>query len=146
MPITQSTRCRRLACQILGYSSAIIVGFCMTRVAHAYDSRSAGGELTTADTAIAVEAGEQAPRLTTLRLRGAMVWKNRAEEALPDHIEVRGAAHPLVWQLDRASSRFDSRQIELVYATESPRLNLVWRWRARAGYGPIPHTLLARKP
>ena len=60
-----------------------MVGFGGMRVAHAYDSRSAGGELTTADTAIAVEAGEQAPRLTTLRLRGAMVWKNRTEEALP---------------------------------------------------------------
>jgi len=100
------------------------------------------GELATADTAIAVEAGEQAPRLDTLRLRGAMVWKNRAAEALPDHIEVRGAAHPLVWRLDRAASRFDSKEIQLVYTTESPRLNLVWRWRARAGYGPIEHTLL----
>jgi alpha-galactosidase len=118
-----------------------MVGLGVMRVAHAYDSRGAAGELTTADTAIAVEAGENAPRLTTLTLRGAMVWKNRTEEALPDHVEVRGAAQPLVWRLDRASSRFDSKQIQLVYATESPRLNLVWRWRARAGYGPIEHTL-----
>ena|SRR6202158_3969711 len=140
MPITQSTRSRRLACHTLGYASAIIVGFCMMRVAHAYDSRRVGGELATAGTAIAVEAGEQAPRLTTLRLRGAMVWKNRTEEALPDHIDVRGAAQPLVWRLDRASSRFESQQIQLVYTTKSPRLNLVWRWRARAGYGPIEHT------
>jgi alpha-galactosidase len=138
----QSARSRRLACHTLSYSSAIMVGLAMMRVAHAYDSRSAGGELATADTAIAVEAGEQAPRLTTLRLRGAMVWKNRTAEALPDHIEVRGAVQPLVWRLVRAASRFDSKQIELVYATESPRLNLVWRWRARAGYGPIEHTLL----
>ena len=112
------------------------------RVAHAYDSRSAGGELASADTAIAVEAGEQAPRLATLRLRGAMAWKNRAAEAPPDHIEVRGAAQPLVWRLDRAASRFDSKQIELVYATESPRLNLMWRWCVRAGHGPIEHTVL----
>jgi hypothetical protein len=46
-----------------------------------------------------------------------------------------------VWRLDRASSRFESEQIQLVYATESPRLGLVWRWRARAGYGPIEHSL-----
>ncbi len=138
----QSTRSRRLACHTLVYSSAILAGFCMMRVAHAYDSRSARGELATADTAIAVEAGEQAPRLATLRLRGAMAWKNRAAEALPDHIEVRGAAQPVVWRLDRAASRFDAKQIELVYTTESPRLNLVWRWRARAGYGPIEHTIL----
>ena len=121
-----------------------MVGFCMMPVAHPYDSRAVAGELASADTAIAVEAGEQAPRLTTLRLRGASVWKNRTDEALPDHVEVRGVAQPLVWRLDRASSRFESRQIELVYTTESPRLNLVWRWRVRAAYGPIEHTLLIR--
>jgi hypothetical protein len=41
-----------------GYASAIIVCFCMMRMAHAYDSRSVGGGLATAETAIAVEAGE----------------------------------------------------------------------------------------
>jgi len=142
MPIARSTRNRRVACRILGYSSTIIVGFCKLHVAQAYDSRSVAGELASADTAIAVEAGEQAPRLTTLRLRGASVWKNRTDEALPDHVEVRGAAQPLVWRLDRASSRFESRQIELVYTTKSPRLMVVWIWRVRAAYGPIEHTLL----
>jgi hypothetical protein len=111
-------------------------------MAHAGDARSAVAELASADTAIAVEAGERAPRLTTLRLRGAMVWKNRTEEALPDHVEVRGAAQSVVWRLDRASSRFESRQIQLVYASESPRLKVLWRWRARAGHGPIEHTVL----
>src|ERR1700732_4016952 len=142
MPIMQSARSRRLACHSLVHSSAILVGLCMMPVAHGYDLRKVGAELASADTVIAVEAGEQDPRLTTLRLRGAKVWKNRAAEALPDHIEVRGAAQPLVWRLDRASSRLDSKEIQRVYATEAPRLNLVWRWRARAGYGPIEHTLL----
>jgi hypothetical protein len=114
----------------------------MIPMAHAGDARSAVAELASADTAIAVEAGERAPRLTTLRLRGAMVWKNRTEEALPDHVEVRGAAQSVVWRLDRASSRFESRQIQLVYASESPRLKVLWRWRARAGHGPIEHTVL----
>src|SRR5882762_9329272 len=141
MPIMQSARSRRLACHILG-SSAIGVGFCMMPVAHASDLRRVGADLASADTVIAVEAGEQAPRLTTLGLRGAMVWKNRTGEALPDHIEVRGTGQSLVWRLDRASSRFDSKQIELVYASESPRLNLVWRWCVRAGHGPIEHTVL----
>ncbi len=142
MAITQSTRSRSLAGHILGFSSAIMVGFRMLPVVYAYDSSRAGGELASADTAIAVEAGEQAPRLTTLRLPGAMVWKNRSEEALPDHIEVRGATQPLVWRFDRTSSRFESEQIELVYLSESPRLKLVWRWWVRAGLGPIEHTLL----
>jgi hypothetical protein len=138
----QSARSRRLAGHTLGYSSAIMVGLAMMRVAHASDLRRVGAELASADTVIAVEAGEQAPRLTTLGLRGAMVWKNRTEEALPDHIEVRGAAQRLVWRLDRAASRFEAKQIQLVYASESPRLNLVWRWCVRAGYGPIEHTVL----
>src|SRR6266481_1920048 len=112
MPIMQSARSRRLACYTFVYSSAILAGLCVMRVAHGYDSRG-GAELASADTAIVVEAGEQAPRLTTLRLRGAMVWKNRTGEALPDRIEVRGAGQPLVWRLDRAASRFDSKQIEL---------------------------------
>ena len=73
-----------------------MVGLAMMRVAHACDLRRVGAELATADTVIAVEAGEQAPRLTTLGLRGAMVWKNRTGEALPDYVEVRGAAQPLV--------------------------------------------------
>src|SRR6202171_5726752 len=133
MPITQSTRSRRLACHTLGYAAAIVVGLAMMRVAHASDLRRVGGELATADTVIAVEAGEQAPRLTTLGLRGAMVWKNRTDEGLPDHVEVRGAAQPLVWRLNGASSRFESQQIQLVYATESPRLNLVGRWGVRGG-------------
>jgi len=66
--------------------------------AHASDSRRVGGELTSADTAIAVEAGEQAPRLTTLGLRRAMVWKNRTDEGLPDQVEVHGAAQPWRWR------------------------------------------------
>ena len=104
-----------------------MVGLGVIRVAHAYDSRGAAGELTTADTAIAVEAGENAPRLTTLTLRGAMVWKNRTEEALPDHVEVRGAAQPLVWRVDRAASRVDSKQIQLVYATGDTRPGVTGR-------------------
>jgi hypothetical protein len=121
----QSARSWRVACHTLGYSAAIMVGLGVMRVAHAYDSRGAAEELTTADTAIAVEAGENAPRLTTLR--GAMVWKNRTEEALPDHVEVRAAAQPLVWRLDRAASRFDSKQIQLVYATGDTRPGVTGR-------------------
>src|SRR5438270_7988290 len=142
MPIAQSAPGRRAACHILGQLSATMVGFCMMPVAPAYDGRAVAGELASADTAIASEAGEQAPRLTTLRLRGASVGKNQTDEALPVHVEVGGAEQPLVWRLDRASSRFESRQIELVYTTKSPRLMVVWIWRVRAAYGPIEHTLL----
>jgi hypothetical protein len=44
-------------------------------------------------------------------------------------------------QTDRAGSRFESTQIQLVYVADSPRLRLVWEWQARAGHGPIEHTI-----
>ncbi|HEV7358766.1 MAG TPA: alpha-galactosidase [Steroidobacteraceae bacterium] len=46
-----------------------------------------------------------------------------------------------MWRLDRSASRFDPRNIEVVYATDSPRLKLSWRWRARSGFGPLEHTV-----
>jgi hypothetical protein len=138
----QSIRTRRLACHTLSYWLAILAGCCVTRAVHADDSRSPQGELASAETAIAVVAGEHAPRLTVLRLRGATAWKNRADETLPEQVEVHGAAQPLVWRLDRPASRFESKQIQLVYVTDSPRMRLKWLWRVRAGLGPIEHSIL----
>jgi hypothetical protein len=134
----QSTRSRRLACHILSCSVAIGVA---CGAAHAGDSRRVLGELASADTAIAVDAGEHAPRLTTLKARGATLWNNRAEESLPEHVEIHGSAQPLVWRLDRSASHFESKKIELVYCTDSPRLKAVWQWRVRASHGPIEHTI-----
>jgi hypothetical protein len=137
----QSTRNQWFACRFLSCSLAIVAGCGATCAAHAGDSRILRGELATADTVIAVEAGEHAPRLTTLNARGAAAWKNQAEETLPEHVEAHGEAQPVVWRLDRTGSRFESTQIQLVYVTDSPRLRLVWQWRARAGHGPIEHTI-----
>ena len=114
---------------------------CWTCAAHADDSRSVRGELASADTAIAVEAGEHAPRLTTLKAPGATAWKNRTDETLPEQVEVQNSARPVVWRLDRSASRFEANQIQLVYVTDSPRMRLKWQWRVRAGHGPIEHTI-----
>jgi hypothetical protein len=126
----------------LSCSLAILACCGVTRAAHADDSRRLRGELASADTVIAVEAGEHAPRLTTLKSGGATAWTNRADETLPERLEVHGAAQPLVWRLDRSASRFDSHEILLVYLTDSPRLRLKWQWRVRASHGPIEHTTL----
>jgi hypothetical protein len=109
--------------------------------AHGDDSHSLRAELASAETAIAVEAGEHAPHLTTLTLRGATAWKNRAIETLPQQVEVRGLTQPVEWRLDAAASRFDPQLIQLVYLADSPRLKAVWQWRARANRGPLEHTL-----
>jgi hypothetical protein len=131
----------------LSCSLAILAGCGVTHAvradgaAHADGSPTLRGELAGVETAITVEAGEHAPRLTALSLRGTTAWKNRAEDILPEGVEVRGKTQHLQWRLDRSASRFGSKQIRLVYLAESPRLRLVWLWRARAGRGPLEHTM-----
>jgi Melibiase len=107
---------------------------------YAGDSRTPQGELATADTTIAIEAGEHSPRLRRLMGRGGL-WKNRSDESLPEQVEIHGAAQPVVWSLDRSASRFDAKEIELVYNSEAPRLKLKWRWRARSTQGPLEHSV-----
>jgi hypothetical protein len=130
-----------LSCRILRYSWAAAVACGVTTLAHPDDSQSVEARLATADTAIAIQAGEHAPRLTTLGQPGAAPWQNRTDEALPERAEVRGSTQALLWRLDRAASRIDSEQIQVVYQSESPRLKLTWGWRVRALHGPIEHTV-----
>jgi Melibiase len=105
------------------------------------DAAKLQGEIATAETSIVVEAGEHAPRLVALTFRGATVWKNTRDETLPEQVEILETAHPLTWRLDRRASRFESKDIQIVYLADSPRLKAVWRWRARADFGPIEHSL-----
>jgi hypothetical protein len=102
--------------------------------------QNAPSDLSTADTAISVQAGERAPQLTGLRV-GKSLWKNRTSEALPSEVEVGGTARAVAWQLDCSASRAGREEIELVYTSDSPRLRALWRWQARAGFGPLEHTI-----
>jgi hypothetical protein len=132
---------------LLNWALAIVVGCSVTHAAQAERAADADrlphveAELIGAQTAIAVDAGEHAPRMTTLRLRGAVAWTNRADETLPERIEIGGESKSMVWHLDRDASRVVATHIELVYVTDSPRLKLTWRWRASAGDGPVEHSL-----
>ena len=98
-------------------------------------------ELSTADTSIAVRAGDETPHLLSLRGSRIPALANRRQEALPAFLDANGAAHSLDWHLDRAASRADSREIVLVYRSVAPALELVSRWQARAAFGPIEHRL-----
>jgi Melibiase/Glycosyl hydrolase family 36 C-terminal domain len=118
--------------------SIFIVGCALGHAAGAAERLEA--QLVSADTAITVEAGAYAPRLTKLRLRGVTLWNNRADETLPDHLEIGGVVHPVTWRLLQTTNRTESKQIELEYISESPALKLLWRWQARGG-GPIEHTV-----
>jgi len=97
--------------------------------------------LSTADTSIALRAGDETPRLLSLRGSGSLTLANRRQEALPAFLDTSGVARPLHWHLDRAASRADSREIALVYRSVAPALELVSRWQARATFGPIEHRL-----
>jgi hypothetical protein len=103
------------------------------------DATKLQGEIATAETVIAVEAGEHAPRLVALR--GAAGWKNTGDDALPEEVKIDEAALPVTWRLDRDATRFKSNDIQIVYVADSPRLKAVWRWRARAEFGPIEHSV-----
>ena len=96
-----------LSCRILRYSWAAAVACGVTSLAHPDDSQSVQARLATADTAIAIQAGEHAPRLTTLGQPGAPPWQNRTDEALPERAEVRGSTQALLWRLDRADEALE---------------------------------------
>ena len=110
----------------------------LAAVAHA---ASPDATLSTSDTRLAVEAGARAPRLAALGGRGGWLLESQAPEALPDHAEVGGVVQPLEWRLDRAASHHDAHEIVLVYRSEAPALSLLWRWRSRAPFGPLEHTI-----
>jgi Melibiase/Glycosyl hydrolase family 36 C-terminal domain len=121
------------------WAMAISVSGAMS-AGRAADLPNLRAELASADTAITVEAGEHAPQLVALRLRGAREWKNRAVETLPQIVD-GGAVKSVAWHLDRAASNIEPRQIQLVYLAESPRLRAVWSWRVRDAHGPIEHAV-----
>ncbi|HVP35192.1 MAG TPA: alpha-galactosidase [Steroidobacteraceae bacterium] len=90
-----------------------------------------------------VRAGDRAPQLTTLGSGADPAWRNQAREALPDHVEADGASYPLAWRVNRTATRL-AGDLELVYESDSPRLELIWRWRARSPFGPLEHDLEIR--
>ena len=100
------------------------------------------GTLATADTYVSVAAGERSPRVTAFGTPGGPVWINRIAEALPEGVVVRGAPRRLTWRFDRAGSHLAPLDIELVYTSDAPHLKARWRWRARAAYGPLEHTIV----
>jgi hypothetical protein len=107
----------------------------------AHDTNPDSAVLSTSDTMLTIEAGARAPRLTALGRRGGWALRSRSAETLTDHVEVRGAVQSLKWRLDRAASHSDSKEIALVYLSDAPALSLVWRWRVRASFGPIEHSI-----
>lgn len=104
-------------------------------------SQTATIHLSNADSALTLEAGSEAPRLSKLQQKGGLVWNGLIPEALIDHVESGGRSRSLHWRLNLAASQIEAGTVCLVYDSQAPRLRLFWEWSARAEHGPLEHTI-----
>jgi len=127
--------------QVLLFLSAFFGCFVSGRPTWAQTS----ARLHTAETEIVLEAGPEAPRLTTLSSPGEAPWHNRASEALISLIyisdEIPSESKPVHWTWNRDASHSGDKEVVFVYDSASPHLRLFWEWRARNDHGPIEHEI-----
>lgn len=97
--------------------------------------------LASGNTIVILQAGAESPRVSRLALEGGPVWENRAAETLIDHIESRGTAQPLRWQLRPGDSIAQGTLARFVYESPHPHLRLTWEWRVRSTPGPMEHSI-----
>jgi hypothetical protein len=97
--------------------------------------------LSTSDIVLSIHASGNRPQLTWIQSPSGTATANEAEEPLPSTIEIDGVQAPLTWSHIQALDSIDSHRVMLVYESQSPHLRLVWKWEARAGFGPVEHTI-----
>jgi alpha-galactosidase len=97
--------------------------------------------LATSDTRIQLGAGPAAPRLLELSGRNEPAWHNLRDAVLPAFVERNGVRLPLRWELKRGLSHSDARDVVFAYESARPHLRVLWRWEARAAFGPLEHTI-----
>lgn len=97
--------------------------------------------LASSDIRIALSAGANAPSLASLANPQGATWRNQQPEQLPARVEVHGAWIPVTWRFNPALSSADPHRVEFVYESAQPHLRLRWQWVARAGFGPLEHSI-----
>jgi len=97
--------------------------------------------LSTSDARIQVSAGTHAPRLVSLAGLKTSMWRNRQHETLPTSVDIGGLIIPVTWQLKLKLGSANTRRVVFVYETARPHLRLRWQWEARAGFGPLEHSI-----
>lgn len=97
--------------------------------------------LATSDIRVELSAGQSAPKLKEIVGPAEAVWHNDVEEALPKSVDVDGASIPVTWRLQPSSDSVDAHRVVFVYESENPHLRLSWQWEARAGFGPVEHSI-----
>jgi hypothetical protein len=97
--------------------------------------------LATSDVRLELSAGKSAPRLISVAGKSQPEWKNQSEETLPSSVTTHDAAVAIGWEFRPKLSIADAHRVEFVYESTAPHLRLHWRWEARAGFGPIEHSI-----
>jgi hypothetical protein len=110
--------------------------------AHAQHPHSRIITLTTSDARIEVSTDNHAPRLVSLAGAGAFVWRNRQQETLPSSVFINGLTTSVTWQLSLRLGSADAHRVAFVYESAQPHLRLRWQWEARAGFGPLEHSIV----
>ena len=95
----------------------------------------------TEQTLLELQAHTASPQLMSLQVDGDMTWINHTPEKLIESVEVYGRSVKPDWKFNRQASRIDARDIAFVYESASPKLRLVWKWKAPASMGPIEYTI-----
>jgi hypothetical protein len=113
-----------------------LLGFVLSSLSAAQTTAS----LETTETQLRVEAGANAPRVSSVR-GGSTSWNNGAAETLIGSVEVDSQTIPLEWTLNSAESRHDKNLVVFVYDARPVALRLKWEWEARSDHGPVEHEI-----
>lgn len=132
-------RLLRTACRHACVGAAILSALLAPEPASAGQSRAA---LATTDVTLQFEAGPRAPRLISFRGRSGDLWNNSALESLPASVEHNGQHLSLVWHNVPEATVVTAQRVAFVYETQMPHLRLTWQWTARAGFGPVEHSIV----
>jgi hypothetical protein len=96
--------------------------------------------IATADVALDLEAGPEAPRLASLSGSGNQTkWMTASGAHLPATLEVDGQTVPLTWRHQPQLDKVEAHRAVFVYDSVAPHLRMSWIWEARAAFGPIEH-------
>jgi alpha-galactosidase len=102
----------------------------------------AAAVLQTHDVRLELKAGAHAPMLATLSRAHGNLWRNTANEVLPQSVDWRGALTAVQWNRKAQIDKIEKDSVEFVYECPQPHMRLRWRWEAGAGFGPIEHRIV----
>ena len=123
------------------HSSALLVLALLLPQVHAHAADPKPVHISSAETAVTLAAGTDAPKILELGVNEGSVWHNQNSEPLIDHADVNGKRQAIHWTLNTGASHTKANDVMFVYESQSPHLRLSWQWIARASHGPLEHSI-----